>query len=346
MAKAKQSRRPPAQAKSTATRGNGATISGSGSGSTRSPSARVAATTATATATARGERIQARANQRRRFQNTPWWKQNNLPVFGTIGVVLALIVVFVFVANRSAGAGGDGQVAPASVANAVTNVSPQVINTVGTGSLADPIHAIPSSAGGGALVSNGKPVVLYMGAEYCPYCAAERWSTIVALSRFGTFSNLHLTTSSSTDVYPDTPTFTFYGSTYTSKYIVFQSVEGTTRDQNTTLQTPTAEQQKLMDTYNVPQYIGGTTAGAIPFIDFGNQYAVSGAGFVPQILGGQTQQDIASKLSNATDAGTQQIVGNANYLTAAICKLTNNQPGSVCTTGPIPGIEAQLPKSQ
>ena len=29
-----------------------------------------------------------------------------------------------------------------------------------------------------------------MGAEYCPYCAAQRWAMIVALSRFGTFSGL------------------------------------------------------------------------------------------------------------------------------------------------------------
>lgn len=227
----------------------------------------------------------------------------------------------------------------------MTKVSPQVISTVGTGGLANPIHAIPASVGGGNLVANGKPVVLYMGAEYCPYCAAERWSMIVALGRFGTFSNLHLTTSSSTDVYPDTPTFTFYGSSYTSQYIDFQPVEMETRDQNTTLQTPTDQQSKLLSTYDVPTYVGGSDSGAIPFIDFGNQYAISGAGFVPQILGGQTQQDIASKLSNASDTATQEIVGNANYLTAAICKLTNNQPGNVCTAAPIPQIEAQLPKS-
>ena len=34
------------------------------------------------------------------------------------------------------------------------------------------------------------PEILYMGAEYCPYCAAQRWSTIIALSRFGKFSGL------------------------------------------------------------------------------------------------------------------------------------------------------------
>jgi hypothetical protein len=32
--------------------------------------------------------------------------------------------------------------------------------------------------------------MLYIGAEYCPYCAAERWPLVMALSKFGTFSNL------------------------------------------------------------------------------------------------------------------------------------------------------------
>jgi len=41
---------------------------------------------------------------------------------------------------------------------------------------------------------------------------------IIALSRFGTFSGLSTTHSSTTDEYPGTPTFTFYGSSYRSKY--------------------------------------------------------------------------------------------------------------------------------
>ncbi len=57
------------------------------------------------------------------------------------------------------------------------------------------------------LVKDGKPEVLYIGA-YCPFCAAERWAAIVALSRFGTFSVLRTVHSSSTDVDASTPAFT------------------------------------------------------------------------------------------------------------------------------------------
>ena len=46
------------------------------------------------------------------------------------------------------------------------------------------------------------PAMLYYGAEYCPYCAAERWAMTAALSRFGTWSELKITASSHTDVFP------------------------------------------------------------------------------------------------------------------------------------------------
>jgi hypothetical protein len=36
------------------------------------------------------------------------------------------------------------------------------------------------------------------------------------------------------------------------------------------------------------------------------------------------------------------IIGAANYVTAAICKMTNNKPASVCAAAPIPAIEAKL----
>ena len=37
-----------------------------------------------------------------------------------------------------------------------------------------------------ALTEAGLPEMLYMGAEYCPFCAAERWAMVMALSKFGT----------------------------------------------------------------------------------------------------------------------------------------------------------------
>src|SRR5207245_7045155 len=123
------------------------------------------------------------------------------------------------------------------------------LTAVGTGGVQNPLHTVKGPPP--ILVGpTGKPQFLYVGAEYCPYCAAQRWATVVALSRFGTFSKLYQTTSSSSDVYPSTPTFTFYsalykGPVYTSSYIDFVPVEtqGNVQDSSgnyPTLQTPTA----------------------------------------------------------------------------------------------------------
>src|SRR5690348_15801045 len=36
--------------------------------------------------------------------------------------------------------------------------------------------ALPAEIKAPALTADGKPRVLYVGAEYCPYCAAQRWA--------------------------------------------------------------------------------------------------------------------------------------------------------------------------
>jgi hypothetical protein len=185
------------------------------------------------------------------------------------------------------------------------------------------------------------PEVLYLGAEYCPYCAAQRWSTIIALSRFGTWSGLGDMTSYAHDVYPSTPTFTFARASYKSKYIVFTSVEEYTNYLNAAgtnyqlLQKPTAAELKLVEKYDTPKYIPGLTASdgnPIPFITMDNKFLVSGASYSPDTLTSLTRSDIATGLSDPSSPVTDAIIASANYQTAAICSLTNNQPSSVCTS--------------
>ncbi len=290
--------------------------------------------------------------QRARYQarKRAWW-QGPVPIIGTVVTVGLIVTLFIVLGNRGGGTQETLTLAPASVVQAATSVSPTVSSTVGKGGLSNPLHA---TTAGTALLkgAGGKPEVLYIGADYCPNCAAERWSMVVALSRFGTFSNLYITTSSATDSYPNTNTFTFYKSTFTSQFIDFQAVETTTNQPDglggyKALQTPTADQQQIFDTYDASPYT--SSKGGIPFMSIGNQYLVIGTGFSPAVLQGQSWQDIASALSNANSPMTQYIVGNANYLTAAICETTNNQPASACGTQTIKDIQtqlAQMPKGQ
>jgi hypothetical protein len=246
---------------------------------------------------------------------------------------------FVAIALRQGGNVEADQVAPPAVVAAVTQANLQVSSSVGTGGQPEPLKATPPTPI--LLGPTQKPEVLYIGAGYCPFCAAERWSMIMALARFGSFTNLHLAQSSGTDVYPSTATFTFYGSSYQSNVLDFASVEETGQDQQSRLQAPTVAEQYLFNAYDVAPYT--TSPGGIPFLDLGNQYIEVSSGFSPQLLAGKSWQDIATALANPQAATTQAIVGNANYLTAALCRLTNGQPASVCGVAPIPPIEQQLP---
>jgi hypothetical protein len=168
---------------------------------------------------------------------------------------------------------------------------------------------------------------------------------VVALSRFGTFSGLQLTHSTSNDVFPNTQTFSFHGATYTSTYLRFEPVELNTNQiggngRYQTLDTPTAEQQQVFATYDAPPYT--TTAGSIPFIDFGGKYIVNGATYDPAVLQGKTASDIATALVQPDSAVARGVIGAANTLTAAICALTKNQPAAVCADPVISGLRTQI----
>src|SRR5262249_14803245 len=106
----------------------------------------------------------------------------------------------------------------------VTNVPSRTLSAVGAGqSYPD---AIARTKGEHPLVSNARPEVLYIGAAFCPYCAADQWSIIVALSRFGTFTGPTSSRSApSPEKYPRTATLTFEKAGYSSSYLTFVSVE-------------------------------------------------------------------------------------------------------------------------
>ena len=265
-------------------------------------------------------------------------------------VVAVLVVVIVLIIVKSAGntpASAVGSAASAtttsSVTKEITDVPASTLDAVGKGSGVNPMIA---TKGQPALTSGGKPEIVYMGAEYCPYCAAERWGMVVALSRFGTFSNLSLIRSSNNDVYTNTATLSFYKSSYTSKYLVFNPVEMYSEKQvgngYATLQKPTATETALMSKYDAPPYIASNYAGSFPFVDIGNQYLVLGAQYQPTTLGttasvapghfGLTWTQIASDLKNPASPVAKAIDGTANSITAAICKITNNADTAVCNS--------------
>jgi hypothetical protein len=249
-------------------------------------------------------------------------------VLGVIAIVIGLIVWKSANSNSAAAASGKPTAADASlVTNQITTVPAATLNAVGKGSNVSPLIA---TTGQTALTSGGKPEILYVGAEYCPYCAAERWAMVVALSRFGTFSNLSLIHSSGTDVYANTPTLSFYKSGYTSKYVQFTPVESYgLKDNGVTLQKLTAAEGALMSKYDAAPYT--SAAGhPFPFVDIGNRYLDIGAQYLPSSLANLTWAQVAADIRDPNSSVAQGVDGAANSITAAICKITKDAPAAVC----------------
>jgi len=263
---------------------------------------------------------------------------------GSTLVVLVIVAVFVVVklAQGSPSSSGNssttGTLLPASVSSQVTGVPAATLDRVGKGAVPSFTQGQPPfTAGSGAtLTSGGKPQMLYIGAEFCPYCAATRWSMAVALSRFGTLSPLHGIHSSSTDTDPNTATLTFYKTTYNSNYLNFTPVEVQTVSRGA-LQNPTAAQNAVWAKYEPDPNTSG-----YPFITFGNKLIMKGPIYDAAVLKGMSWSQIAAALKDPTSPVAQSVLGAANYITGAICKMTNNQPSDVCSSAAVTAVQSGL----
>jgi len=89
-------------------------------------------------------------------------------------------------------------------------------------------------------------------------------------------------------------------------------------------------------------------------MDIGDRYLIVSPSYDPAVLRTNpqdssssplSQQEIADQLSTVNPL-SQNVLGTANFLTAAICSITNNQPSSVCSDPSIQSIETSIKPSQ
>jgi hypothetical protein len=262
------------------------------------------------------QRALAQAKGLRADRNKRLWT-----VFAPIAIVVLAVAVLVVVKATSDGThkAKKSAAAPATVIGQVTSVPASVFDKVGAGRPTGMPTRIDAP-----ITADGKPRVLYIGAEYCPYCAVERWPMIVALSRFGTWHGLRYAYSApKPEVYPNTATFSFHGATYTSKYLSFTGVETETNDFKP-LDTLTAADSAIMKAHDAQ--------GATPFFDVGGKFVTVGATYDPKVVAGRTQAEIAAALSDPTSDTGSGVVGAANIITAQLCEVTGGQPAQVCSS--------------
>ncbi|GCE25460.1 hypothetical protein KDA_09440 [Dictyobacter alpinus] len=284
---------------------------------------------------------QARGGRRVQRQRS---SRNTWLLIGGIIVALVLIIAgFIYFGEQQKAS--VVKTATPNIFKSVTTVSPDLLSRVGTGGLESTISPILKPVKGAPVLKgpNGKPQVFYMGGEFCPYCAAQRWAMTIALSKFGSFEKpLTPIVSSESNV----PTYSFYKSSYKSQYLDFVPVEVSDNgNPPQTLEALTTEQQQLVKTYDAPPYTSAQSAGSFPFISIGNQYVSAGSYFPPTLLVGHTYDDIINQMKDPTSDISRGMLGSANYMIAQICKITNNQPGDVCNADPIPSIQGKLPRA-
>ncbi|HEY1734502.1 MAG TPA: DUF929 family protein [Acidimicrobiales bacterium] len=265
-----------------------------------------------------------------------------LLTWGVVGLVLVIVVVLVVIKLTSSstppGTAPLASPLPAAVTQQLTHIPAAVYDAVGVTSPSVAVTPPTVVAGRSVWTVNGKPGVLYVGAEFNPFCAAQRWAIVAALARFGKFAGLQTTQSSSTDVFGDTQTVTFASATFTSRYVTVALRERYGNVQNSSgtgwavLDRLTGTEAAVTNRYDTPQYTGAATKGqSVPFMDVANR-VVAGTSYSPSILQGLTTSQIATGLSTSKDPVTQAIVASANYLSASICSVDGYRPASVCTS--------------
>ncbi len=257
--------------------------------------------------------------------------------YGILSIALVVVIVAVLVIVKVAG-GGSGS---GSGSGTVDQASPPAGTPIPAATLAKlqsvPLSTLaaaptsgivtkPQSVNGSTLTADGKPELLFIGAEFCPHCAAERWALYIALSKFGTFSpqpgRIH-----SANEDGDVPTLTFYGTTYTSPYFTFTPVEvDTNKPQGNgyaPLQTPTQSQLTLWEDAN---------GGSFPFVDFGGKYVLPSAQYLFTPLQNLPFSTVAAQVGNNSTTIGANIDASAAQLITTICgSLTDQKPASVCS---------------
>jgi thiol-disulfide isomerase/thioredoxin len=264
--------------------------------------------------------------------------------FAAIGLCLTISIAGtvggVHAADRTARSrdvvgGKNYQPLPRKVVHEITSVSRPTLKSVGAGKPHGRRNHAPGWAKAGKLTSHGKPELVYIIGEFCPYCAGESWSVAVALSRFGKFHGLTTLTSSAKHDPASIQTMSFRYSRFYSRYLSYDPIVNEGVNFKVIEKVP----PKIMRVWNRygPIY---------PFMDFGGKAILDLPSFDPTLLCKLTRKEIAADLNHPTNVIAQAIDGSANQLTAAICIMTKEKPNKVCRTKTISTIRHSLRKAR
>ena len=159
------------------------------------------------------------------------------------------------------------------------------------------------------LTENGRIVILFIGAEACPFCAAESWSIVYALAQYGTWNGLAPVISNATDSIPKVPGYTFANATLESSQVSFVEVELTSTSWDQKLQSLNSTESQLFREYD--------PSGSIPFLLIGGMYLHIGSAVSPYPLSNMSWSQCYN-LSKSQNAFHDQVVSEASNISQVI----------------------------
>ncbi len=179
---------------------------------------------------------------------------------------------------------------------------------------------------------SGKLFVFFMGTEYCPHCAAERWAIVRSLQKFGQWEGLKQTISAGRDEpFLNLPTYDFTKATYTSPHIEFVARETKDREFKP-LQKLLKTEEKLVRKFNPKK--------EIPFLLIAGRFMQIGAGFTPKILIGHTFRQTETELKRGESEIRKVIDDEANVISALLC--VSGLPPELCKMTGLAELVAQV----
>jgi thiol-disulfide isomerase/thioredoxin len=169
---------------------------------------------------------------------------------------------------------------------------------------------------------SGKCLVFFMGAEFCPFCAAERWAIVGALDRFGKWSGLADNYSADHDEkYLNIPTLSLSQAEFQSEYVEFIGRE--TADRNfEPLADLSQSDYEILDMYNPDQII--------PFMLIDGQFVQVGTGYSPQILLGLDPNAVRLEIKKDDSLIGKAIRMEIDNITALVCKSLKKGGAQPC----------------